>query len=198
MKDNYIKIIIAVMTLVLGTVLGHWTKTLQDRQANQMRYLDFDYQMRTDIIGHPDALGKKLDVSIDGVKISDLSQVDIQLYNFTDKDLGEVPIIIELNSMAGDTLKLFNAQVSGQEGLSDFVKCNQEVGPPKAKGGIKFGYKLTTLNRIGNNPVFTASYLVLGKADHFQINTMQTNLDLRKYDYEHFQKPKFWESCKLP
>jgi hypothetical protein len=194
MKDNYIKILIAVLTLALGSALGHWTKSLQDKQANQMRYLDFDYQIRNDIIGHPDALGKKMNVFIDGAKVDNLSQIDIQLYNFTDKDFSDVPLVIEINSTTGDTLKFLNAQVAGQEGLPDFIQSNQEIGPNKLKGSLKFGYKLKTLNRIGNKPIFTASYLVVGKADHFQINTIQTNLDLVRYDYEHFKKPKLWEN----
>jgi hypothetical protein len=194
MKDNYIKIIIALLTLVGGTLLGAWVKTFQDRQANQMRYLDFKYQIYNNIIGRPNGLNKQLEVFLDGQKIDNLTQVDIWIYNFTDRDHKDVPLIIEINSTEGDSLQLLNATVAGQEGLPDFIEPLSKLAQTKTKGAVKVGYRLNTINRIGDNPVFTASYLIIGNADRFQINTLQPNLDLTDYNYEHFKKPKLWEN----
>jgi hypothetical protein len=194
MKDIFTKILIALITLGLGIPIGIWTESLRNEQANKMRFLDFDSQFHTNIIGHPDALEKKMNVFIDGIKVENISQIDIQIFNFTDKDFADVPLFIEINSLNGDTLKLLNEKVAGQEGLSDYIIPIQKIEPAKFKGALKFGYKLRTINRIGYKPVFTASFLIIGKADHFQINTMQSNLDIVKFDYEHFKKSKIWES----
>lgn len=192
MKTSVTKVVIALITIGASAGLGAWIKTVQDEKAHRMRYLDFAYEFRS-VIGFPGGPEKNIEVFWKEQKINNLTQVNVSLYNPTDRDYADLPVYIEIYSTTGDSLALLDAQITGTEDSPNFILPIRDSIPSRYHGSLKFGYKIKAVNRVGNKPVFAASYLVIGKPDKFQINVVKDGLDIVDYNYEHFYKRPLWD-----
>jgi len=181
---------VGIAIAIISSFITLLIRTNSDKNESRMRYLDVKPEIRNDIIGKPVDLDKKIEVFLDGEKIKNLSQVNFSVYNATDKDYEDVPIFIEIRPRQGDSLKLVSEKVSGVDNLPDGISQMRDVVPSR-KGAVKFAYKAQALNRIGEKPVFSASYLLIGNVDSTYINVIKANLDLINYDYWHFHPPSF-------
>jgi len=195
MRDLLSKLGISLIPLILGALIGIYTKAWQDKQQVQTQYLDKDVSIRN-VIGQLSISGRKLDILLDSKPIENLSQVYIRLYNATDQPYENIPVYIDIMPVEGDSLEIISKDVAGANGLREAVTGEPNVLSPNTAGSVHLGYLVKTANPSREEPIFTANYIVLGKKSPAIANLAidKKGLATRQFSFSNFYKTPWYAS----
>jgi hypothetical protein len=149
--------------VVLGCLLTYVLTNWKARSDNDTRYLDVELRSNDSIVSAPSIPNHKVSLQLDDKPIGSISQVNVAIYNLSDKDYESIPIYIDLTSSDGESLNVLTSSAVGSHGLPETVT---EVDVPSGSEPLKqrFLYLLRTANRTtGNEPVFKVNFLVTSR-----------------------------------
>jgi hypothetical protein len=160
-------IVLYLLFLIVGALLSFLFNKQLALESNKMRYFDVDIYQKA-FFGQPTNINKKLEILLDGEPITNLIEVSIDLYNFTDRDYSKIPIYITLTKKNGDSLslKMVQSEIYGQNNSIDKISELKNLKPVPTKGSLKFGYQINTANRSNEfDPVFKATYYLISNSE---------------------------------
>jgi hypothetical protein len=193
MKENIIKTGSAIAMLVLGSVIGALVKEFAADRERQMRYLDVETEVRSELINVPklDRLSRDFKVMLESQVVENISLVEVNIFNFTDLDFENVPAIVEIRSSESN-LELIQQEATGA-GVADRVRV--EHSPPSNKVAknepLNFAFTIVTANRGGyGSPVLTARFLFVGPVHPtVQVNSNMKGLQFRDFSWSRVEGP---------
>lgn len=165
-------IFLNILFLVIGAILTFIVTKQLSIDNNKLRYFDMKVNQRA-FIGKPTNIDKKLEVLLDGKPISNLREVSIELFNLMDVDFGNIPVYIIITDKKGDSLKVIQSEIYGENKSYDKIKDIPKIKPTHKVESKKFGYMISTANRADiDNPFFVASYYLASDSE------IDVNLDV--------------------
>jgi hypothetical protein len=182
MSKTVVQLTIGVILAIVAAVLGALGERYRTGEETRTRYLD--YRIDRQPVYLPEELpGKKLEITLDGERIDNLSWVVIELYNLSDRDFAEVPLYIDLVPRRDSALSIISSYVWGPEGTPEsFEETVLSPPPGTPPGTIRVGYKMGAANRSRTSHVFRASFFLRGEAVNTHVFTRKSGLELRSLD----------------
>lgn len=175
-----------IIIMVVGIIINN-KKTKSDNEVKR-----FDVWINT----HHQAIDKtilekeKIQILWDGRPIHGISDVQIELYNFTGKSFQNIPVYVELFPAEGDTLKLMKEEVFGTNELQEGISVLKDSLSHSKPGSLKFGYVIEVANQLDSlKPVFRANFPIVSKKEpRVKVLVKKDGLDasLQTYNHEHF------------
>lgn len=194
-KKILIQIFVGIVMLVAGSVTGWLIKKDQDKRAREIRYVDLETNINTNIIGRPAEIEQKLEIMLDGKPINNLTQVEVKVFNLNDQDFKNIPIYIELTPEEGDSLNIISTDVSGSNSTRELIEENHQVAAPKGLGGFRYGYNIKIANRSDESPIYYGSFLIQGtKNIEIEVEVAKAGIELRDYEWENYYKSPYYKS----
>lgn len=145
------ELLVAICSLVLGAAIA-WGAQKYD---SRIRELSYSIQSSSGIIDAPSLKGRKVDVSVDGRKIENISSVRVLLFNLTDRDYENLPLFVDFTAEAGRP-ELLGVQMATPPETYQIVSENVS-----SDVGLSFAYTLPVVNR-SNRAVFQAEFYFEG------------------------------------
>jgi hypothetical protein len=192
MKDITKMALNSVFSLLTGALLAIVVQGWNTQAASQVRYLDYIVNYRPGILTRPDIHGRKIEILLDQKPIENLSEVEVSVYNFSDRDYEDVDFYVDLVP-AGGPVEVLAQDVVGARGRYETVEPLRDVVPDP--GELRYGYRVKTLNRSGFDvPAFQARYLTLGgTSPRARVEAIKTGVELRPF-FEGMRNPFPWSS----
>ena len=178
-----IQLLVGLVVLTVGTVVGVYVEKHNAEESGKTRFLDVDIDT-SNLLSAPVIPGKKLEVLLDGTKITNLSRLDITIHNFSDKDYEKVPVYLELIPNEGERFSLIAEEAVGSGAIPEAIEIIK-VQPSKTKGAHRVGYLINTVNRSTGNrsPEFKATFLLIGDTPNVSVETDKKGIETRKLSY---------------
>lgn len=153
---------LSIAVLVVGTVVGIYVEKYNQEESGKIRYLDYKINTSS-LLNKPVIQGKTLDVLLDGKPIKKLSQLEISIYNNSDRDYENVPLFLELTPEEGESFSLVATEAVGAGSIPETIEA-VNVQPSKVVGSYRTGYTIKTVNRTSDreSPEFFATFLITG------------------------------------
>ncbi|HEV8515195.1 MAG TPA: hypothetical protein VGQ59_18060 [Cyclobacteriaceae bacterium] len=152
MKDFVLKLILAVVIAIAGAIINHFYEGYQNREQS----LTYKVQRSEALLGKANNIDT-LALTINGKRIKDVSEVDIEVTNHTDKQFKDITVVVEFNQ--DSTFETIIHSSLDENQSRDLVK---EVGLSPSKS-VRFGFLVSQISRRGDVPVLTMKFLIKGK-----------------------------------
>src|SRR5947209_69565 len=167
MREELSKFASGVFLLLVGTALGYVVQNKRAEADAAIRYLDFEAEPHPALLSRPDIDGRRLEVTLDGQAINNISELTVTVQNYSDRNFDNVPFYLDLYNEDGTTPQLLRQTVVGTHALASAVDTLPQPTGSSAKE-IHFAYNVKTANHqavanvwsTNDNAVFKASYLV--------------------------------------
>jgi hypothetical protein len=117
----------------------------QNNDENRPRKLD-----QTSTVRHYDykELEKnKWQIYFNNTPVHSYNDINVSLFNYDDKNFGDVPVSISIAPQEGDTLRLMNITINGEK---DGIQRMKDDTLSQSKGELKFHYIIHTVNQTNN------------------------------------------------
>jgi len=153
-------------------------------KSNEMQYLDVYTEVENEFLNAPYLFGKDSFVSIGKNKSEKLTRINVGIYNFSNTDYTDVPVIISIKDKNNNKLTVFGGVAFGAGDIKDGVK--KESIESHYIDNKLFKYTIKVVNRTEKSEPIFKSYIYL-KGDvepDVDVQIQKTGLTKRIYDYE--------------
>ena len=175
--------IVGVITLVLGAFFGSEFERQRSEDEGNMRYLDLREVRSSGLLNDAQSSGLDIEITRGGEPIEDISQVSIELYNFSDRDFEDVMVYVTLEHQRSENaVETFYQHAVGARGVSESVTSVPTLPVTDRPGAVRYGYRVSTMNRLGTDEVFSVSFIVNGDvAPAATVYVDEVGLDTRPF-----------------
>lgn len=185
LKDVLIAFIAPLAVGILTFFLGIWWANKETR----IQYLDYYVTTSTDLLKNfEEKMGDSARFSYGTKRIKNLSEIDISIFNNTNKDFENVPIYIELFFPDGKVVPIFSDNFydhNNRKQAVEVIPASESIN----KSGKVFSYNLKTVNRLNKRPVFKARFLIdAGDVPQYIVQTTKPSVEIREFDLENIEK----------
>lgn len=177
--------------------LGLYINTIREKNSNQKRYIDCFERIAFSGLDSAELKEHNFQVLYNGGPVHGFSTIDVELYNFSDRDCEKIKVLIEITPKKGDSLQILDATVLGQHRHTVGLKTIENNSKKALKGSIKLEYELETANRADSirDVLFDANYEIISKEEPtLKVTIEGKGLEKVGYSRGHYQKLSWWET----
>lgn len=168
MQENFVRnataqLAVSLVVLLVGTAIGIYFERTQSSENNQTRYLDVRTESNAGILSRPSMPGRNLEILLDSKPIDNISSTSVRIYNYSDRDFENVPVLLELRSGSENSvLEILHQKVLGPGGIEETVQRIPSSNKRSEPNHLRF--LLATVNRSldSSEPVFEALFIAQG------------------------------------
>jgi hypothetical protein len=143
----------AILITFVLTVIGSVIFSLYQ---NRIQYLEYDAHESLSLLSKPNDIGDSLKFTVKGKLYKDISELDIEIYNNTNTDFKNFPIVIQFDQP--DDFETISHNVLDEHKSKEWI---EDLPFKSSSKYVRFGYIVKTLSR-NDEPVFYAKFLVKG------------------------------------
>jgi len=177
-------ILISVITLLIGAFIGLYFDSLKARYKDKIEYFDLRIRSVDNYLKTPSIAQDELDIIWKDQKINNISSITIELYNFSNLDFEDVPIIIELFPRKREDIKVIAHHVVGEETREDLIN---NITSTLESNKLIYEFSANLFNRTKkDSPNVIATFLIAGEmAPKPNIFINKKGVKTRRYDSDH-------------
>jgi hypothetical protein len=197
LKDFLNKITPSIIVAAFSALIGYYIAGNRENTNNKKRYIDVFTKVSHDGLDKDSMEAHNLRIVYNNKPIYGITSIDVELYNFSDRDFKDVPIYVEIIPKDGDSLQLITANITSSDGSLDGVKRMKDSLIHTVKRSLKFGYILSTANRAdsSNQVIFDGQFgIVSNEKPTIKVNLSLNGLEARSYHSSHFDNNFWWQT----
>jgi hypothetical protein len=153
-------------TLILPTIVAlfaayaaFYLSTSVDRRQRTLMY---ELRPMSGIFTKPDLGRNKVEIQVGGKTVENISSVRITLYNDTDEDFEQLPIVALFKSPSGQPLKPMQARIIIPPNPAEYKVLSPATQPNGTADDVqRYEYNVKVANR-SSSPIFDAEFLFEG------------------------------------
>lgn len=178
-------------------ILGLYINNIREKKSNQKRHIDCFERVVFNGLDSTELNEHNFQVLYNGGPVHGVSTIDVELYNFADRDCENIKILIEITPKKGDSLQILEAIVLGPHRHTVGLKTIENNSKKTLRGSIRFEYELEAANRADSlsDVLFDANYGIISREEPTLKVTIQgKGLEKGSYSRGHYQKLMWWET----
>jgi hypothetical protein len=140
---------LSVLLLVVGGVVTYYIAIYQ----NRTQYLDFSFHKSESLLGKANDVGDSISFTVNGKPVRDISELDIEIFNNTNRDYQDLPIVIEFDQ--DYTFETISTNFLDQNKSKELI---DQLGFRGTSKHVRFGHTIKLLSRR-DEPVFYMKFL---------------------------------------
>lgn len=187
-REHATTFLFGVALLAIGTGVGVIIQGRRAESESAMRYLDWRGSVSTSLLREP-SLQQELEVLFEGTPIQDVSLVTASLFNYSDLDVDELTLYVDVAAATGDSLRPLSLTAVGPGGLIEAVEPLQEFVSEGFADTLHYGFIVRAVNRQDprvegtRSPGFHVSLVLDGQASGVEVRILQTGFEAREFDF---------------
>lgn len=182
--------------MLISGAIGFGIHILQNR--DDIQYIDNKSWLKFQELDREQMFATGLHLTYEGEDINTFTSLNVNLYNYTNKNIENIEVFIEIIPQKGDSIRIVEeeyADIDNQLKGIEAVYAN-EVDTLLGKAQT-FGYKIFSANMADSidKPFFKSVFTILSKKKpEYRITIKKAGYALTPYLYNHFDKTPFYRS----
>lgn len=172
MKNTLSQIFIGTVLVVIGFIANIFWSAYQSK----VQHLESVIRKSESVLKVAKEIGDSIQFTINGKRIDDISEFEIQVFNNTNSDFIDVPLYIDLYDSTEALPNVISTDYYDQNRAKDLIEI---VTPKNSKNRMRYGFNIGILNRSETKPVFGVKFLIEGnKIPKYKISVSKAGLEV--------------------
>jgi len=179
-----------IVLLLIGGIIAYVGQLVFNNYQTETKAIDYKVTIDKNFISTPNIPEHKIKILIDDKEQKEITKVQVDIFNFSNKDFNKVPVFIILKSNNKEKINIVGTYEEGFKSIpSSVTKILDKKLLPKNNQNA-YGYNITTLKRTENyESGLKVVYLLQGKVKpEIEIFTSLNGVTIIPFDYTHSPK----------
>lgn len=176
----------SVFLLAVGAIFSFVAQQFLWGKQTEVQEIDYRITHDSGFLAKPDFPNKKIEILVDGVEKPSLSQSQVSILNYSEKDYKEFPLYIKISPKKDEKINILGSYVVGQSDLPKLVEEIKNENDSKNNSFI-YSYNIKSLTRAEKNEYgFKSVYIFEGNVEpKIEVIPTKEGVRAREFELEH-------------
>lgn len=179
-----------IILLIIGGVITYFGQLIFNNYQTEVKNIDYKITIDKNFISTPNIPKDNIKILVDGKEQKEITKIQVEIFNFSNKDFDKVPIFIILKLDNGKNLNIIKTYEEGFKNIPSSVsKILDKKLLPRNTPNV-FEYDVKPLKRTENFEAgLKVIYLIQGKLEpKIDVFTSLNDVKVIPFDYTHSPK----------
>lgn len=182
------ELFVALIIAIIGFIINY----NKENNYSKKRFIDSYERVDYNNVDSFELKEHDMQLLYKGNDFTGFSTIDVELYNFSDRDFEKMKVLIKIKPQPGDSLQIVEAEVSGLHGQYAGITKTKDNSKKALKGNITLEYIVEPANRADSleDRMFDASYAIISEyKPSIAVSILEKGINKRPFQRENFVEP---------